>query len=468
MRSGIGFGTVYAAINHTTSFQERAGGMKNLRLLILGAAMACLPAFVFSAHAADPRTGVALGATTCGASTCHSATDPWPNSAVSQQEYVVWKERDPHSQSYKALQSARAKSIASRLGLGDPTQSAKCLGCHAFVVPEDQREANYDITEGVTCETCHGAASAWLGVHTAGLYFYGENLERGMYPTTNASARADLCLDCHVGSGDKFISHNMMAAGHPTIPFELGFYSWFTKTNPDNRAGYAHFTVDDDYLQRKPWPFGVKVWAVGQVAQARRILDLVTDPKNGPKGLFPELSLFECRACHKSQRGAGVARVAVPRIKSANLIFAGFAADLVDPGLARQLRTNINALSAASTESWEAVIAASAQMNRTLVAIEAKVKAHDYTLEDNKVTLRRIAEAYRAGRLSEYEAAEQAVLSVGSLVDELDRLNALSAADAATAIDAMARGVSAFQSSNTYSSTDVSASLSEIARIVAR
>ncbi len=440
-------------------------------LAIFGRIAAAIMLFGFGTVAAlggEATLGVALGATTCGASTCHSAAEPWPNSAVSQREYIVWKESDPHANSWTALTSPRAKAITARLGLGAPTEQKLCLGCHALPLPPEKREESFDITEGVTCEACHGPASAWLGVHTAGLYFYGENLANGMYPTTDPSARADLCLGCHVGDGERFVSHNMMAAGHPTLPFELGFYSWFTKTNPENRAGYAHFTVDDDYLQRKPWPFGVRVWALGQVAQARRILELVVDPKNGPKGLFPELSHFECRACHRSQKGPGVERVALPRIKSANILFAGFAAELVDPGLAARIREDVEELKRRSAESWEAVIASSANLKRTLEAVEAKLKAHEFTVEDNRRSLIRIARAYQDGRLAEYEAAEQAVLSAGSLVDELDRLDALSAADAASALEAMARGVSAFASANAYSAADVRASLGEIARIAAR
>ena len=420
-----------------------------------------------SANASDVERGHALGTVNCSQATCHSADIPWPNASVSQREYVVWKERDPHAQSYKALQSTRGQAIARRIGVGDATTANTCLNCHAHNTPEEKREDTFDITEGVTCEACHGNSSQWLGVHTAGLYYYSKNIDRGMYPTTDPTARAELCLGCHVGNEDKFVTHKMMAAGHPPLPFELGFYTWFTKSNPDARGGYAHFTVDDDYLQRKPWPFGVKVWAIGQVAQAKMILRLVTDPKNGPKGLFPELALFDCRSCHRSKDGGGVTGPTVPRIKNANLVFAEFAAELVDPALARQLRSNVGSLRASTDDSWGAVIASSRRLKATLDKIAAKLEAHDFTIEDNKKTLARIAQAYGRGRFGGYEAAEQAVLATGSLVDELDRLDILPAPDAAAAINAMAKGLGAFKSNTYYSSRDVRTSLNEIARIVA-
>ena len=116
--------------------------------------------------------GNTMGSQTCGQSTCHNADEAWPNSSVSQKEYRVWKERDPHAQSYKALESKRGQAIARRVGYGNATTSDKCLACHAHNVPEESREDTFDISEGVTCEACHGPASQWLGVHTAGLYYY--------------------------------------------------------------------------------------------------------------------------------------------------------------------------------------------------------------------------------------------------------------------------------------------------------
>lgn len=419
------------------------------------------------ASAGEPQADVALGALACGQSTCHAASEPWPNSAVSQREYVVWKERDPHSGSFRTLTTPQAKAIARAVGFGDPTSAPRCLGCHAFPRTEDRRDAAFDIAEGVTCEACHGPASRWLGVHAAGLYFYGENLANGMYPTTDPAARAELCLGCHVGEGDRFVSHRMMAAGHPTLPFELGFYSWFTTTDPADRSGYAHFTVDDDYLQRKPWPFGVKVWALGQVIQARKVLDLVVDPGNAPKGLFPELAHFECRSCHSYWTDQGTV-IALPRLKTANLLFAEFAAEIVDPALARRIGAENEAIGAAARESWGAVIAASARLRATLQATEAALATHRFTVADNTRSLQRIAEAYRNGTLVEYEAAEQAVLSAGSLVDELARVDALEPIDAAIAIDTMARGVSAFSARGDYAHATVRASLDAIATLAAR
>ena len=144
----------------------------------------------------------AMGATTCGQSTCHSADIPWPNSSVSQREYVVWKEKDPHAKSFQTLQTPKARKIARDLGYSSATSAKLCLDCHSFNISPKHREETFNQAEGVTCEACHGPASEWIGVHQTGLYFYQRNVDEGMYPTTDPTARAELCLGCHMGTSE--------------------------------------------------------------------------------------------------------------------------------------------------------------------------------------------------------------------------------------------------------------------------
>ena len=42
-------------------------------------------------------------------------------------------------------------------------------------------------------------------------------------PLEDPATRANVCLDCHFGSEaqGQFVTHSMMAAGHPRISFEL-------------------------------------------------------------------------------------------------------------------------------------------------------------------------------------------------------------------------------------------------------
>ena len=416
------------------------------------------------AHSHDVK---ALGVVTCSQSTCHSASKPWPNSSVTQQEAVVWKERDPHAKSFQTLQSGKARQIAGNLGLGSPTSAKLCLDCHSLNISAKHREDTFNQAEGVTCEACHGPASNWLGVHQTGLYFYQRNIDEGMYPTTDPTARAELCLSCHMGTSEKFVDHKMYVAGHPRLPFELGFYTWFAEATPGRPSGYSHFQVDDDYLQRKPWPFGVRVWSIGQAVQMKKFMELMTDPKTGQEGLFPEFAFFECHSCHNSSvvgGGAG-SQTGVPRINDSNAFFVQLAATLVDRNLAAQLRSDIARVRTAAGGSWPGMRAAAEGLRSRLTVLVNKLEQRKFTDRDTRFALEQISAAAQRGVFKGYYDSEQAVLAVGSLVDELDKLEVLSPRQAEAAQAAVRRGINAFTTVDSFRSGQVRSALAEAARL---
>lgn len=86
---------------------------------------------------------------------CHKAAN---TGAV----YTVW-EKSAHASAFKTLQGKEADEIAKKKGLKTAAaESPECLKCH---VTGGGSAAGTDKTEGVTCEACHGAASAFLMVH---------------------------------------------------------------------------------------------------------------------------------------------------------------------------------------------------------------------------------------------------------------------------------------------------------------
>ena len=442
--------------------------MKKLftRSAVMGALGAVMLSWAGSAPV-EAHDVKAMGATTCGQSTCHSADVPWPNSSVSQREYVTWKEKDPHAKSFQTLQSKKARKIARDLGYASATSAKLCLDCHSFNVSQKHREDTFNQAEGVTCEACHGPASEWIGVHQAGLYFYQRNVDEGMYPTTHPTKRAELCLGCHMGTSEKFVDHRMFVAGHPRLPFELGFYSWFSEATPGRHAGYSHFTVDDDYLQRKPWPFGVKVWSIGQAVQMRKFVELMTDPKVGQEGLFPEFAFFECHSCHNATLDgkSATSQTGVPRINDANAYFVQLAARMVDKSLAGRLRSDINRVRAAAGGTWMGMRAAANQLKGSLNILVRKLEARKFTDRDTRFALNQIAAAGRQGVFKGYYEAEQAVLAAGSLVDELDKLEVLAPGRAIAAQKAISNGMRAFKSVDRHNAGQVRAALNEAARL---
>ena len=71
-----------------------------------------------------------------------------------------------HQANYKTFhKSAAAKSILAELGLKSAKRSpANCSDCH-YTVSQPEGKAKAKIIAGVTCESCHGPAAAWLDLH---------------------------------------------------------------------------------------------------------------------------------------------------------------------------------------------------------------------------------------------------------------------------------------------------------------
>lgn len=269
------------------SFSRRtvSRGIKTLLLSVVSGFMLSVSAVSVQAEPELPHySGQArLGSQTCGGSTCHGAAKPWANSAVLQNEFVTWSTDDPHSGAYKALSSDRGKRIAKNLGIEDARQEKVCLDCHTDNVPKELQSKNFDIADGVGCESCHGGAVEWLGLHVSGFGEREDYLNAGIYPTEDPKARAKLCLSCHLSDPRKSITHRIMGAGHPRLAFEL---DTFTANQP------AHYRIDADYKQRKQQSSGVKVWAVGQAMAAQITVEALMDKNRNSAGIFRSCSIL--------------------------------------------------------------------------------------------------------------------------------------------------------------------------------
>jgi len=68
-----------------------------------------------------------------------------------------------HAAAYKSLITEKAKAFTQQKGLESPEKNELCLKCHSskgFLKIEFNDPA-YDISEGVGCESCHGAGSKY-------------------------------------------------------------------------------------------------------------------------------------------------------------------------------------------------------------------------------------------------------------------------------------------------------------------
>ncbi|MGB6598088.1 MAG: multiheme c-type cytochrome [Candidatus Acidiferrum sp.] len=248
--------------------------------------------------AASPEPQKYLGPGSCAATSCHGSVKPVAGSRILQNEYSTWIVKDKHSTAYQALTGDIGERIARILKLNSKAEEApKCLACHALYTTPEQRGRPFELSEGVSCENCHGPASAWLGPHTTRDWPHEKSVALGMTDTRNVIHRTDKCLECHLGTKDKFVDHEMIAAGHPDLFFELDSFSAVMP---------RHWKSPRESAPGKPvedaaWA-GVRDWSAGQAVQLRAEMERLTwrakNERFDKKDVWPEYSELSCFACH--------------------------------------------------------------------------------------------------------------------------------------------------------------------------
>ena len=216
---------------------------------------------------------------------------------------------DPHRKAFNVLYEERSARIEKNLHNGQPGSAVKdrlCLGCH--VHPElGPSGSALDLTadyvhDGVSCEGCHGASAQWRTEHYLAGWQQQSDEEKqrlGMNPTRNLLARAEMCTGCHVGSGDRDVNHDLIAAGHPRLNFEYSAYLAILPKHWDVRA------------EKRRYPdLEARAWVIGQVTSARAALELLAyradADRPAAKGLskaWPEFAEYNCFACHHDLQG---------------------------------------------------------------------------------------------------------------------------------------------------------------------
>src|ERR1039458_4213001 len=184
---------------------------------------------------------------------------------VQQNEYSIWVVKDKHARAFSVLSNDVAKRISKLMDLKQPDMEPRCLGCHALNAPETQRARTFtDISDGVSWESCLGPASNWLGKHTQKYFKHEQSVAVGMKDLRDPANRAENCLRCHLGDKDNSVDHELIAAGHPDLVFELASY---TAAMPKHwkEAGEKPKATPD------PW-FDVRALATGEAVQVKEQL----------------------------------------------------------------------------------------------------------------------------------------------------------------------------------------------------
>jgi hypothetical protein len=290
------------------------------------------------------QTARFVGVQSCAASNCHGG---YRGDGIFTCEYSVWREQDKHAKAYEFLFSDLSVQIAERLW-GDTKQAheaAECLNCHSpqspLITPAfEGRNEVVELaplvkpvsTDGVACEACHGSAEKWLTEHVQP--GWRESWERkaaiekkayGYLNTRDIAERANVCVQCHVGGPGRDVNHDLIAAGHPRLFFELNAFQEMMPVHWREAEERKYHSDAKDPKTRVPRQHAevakpeapvrshvkIKLWAVGQVVAfdaALAVLEKHTAPPKQhaaqPNGVtprpadWPELSGYGCFACH--------------------------------------------------------------------------------------------------------------------------------------------------------------------------
>ena len=246
-----------------------------------------IAALSWTLGAAEPPKYTGPGS--CASPNCHGGVQPRSDNSVWQNEYSTWVVKDKHAQAYTVLSNPVAVRMARILGLTAADTAPKCLACHALDVPAELRARTFDLADGVSCESCHGPASNWLGPHTTKGWMHQQSIDAGMYDDRDLVHRSERCLSCHLGTPEKFVDHEMIAAGHPDLYFELASFSAVMP---------RHWK---EPLDKDPW-IDVRALAVGQAVQLREELRRLA--RESKDGVWPEYAELDCFACHHNLTSA--------------------------------------------------------------------------------------------------------------------------------------------------------------------
>lgn len=275
-----------------------------------------------------------VGTNTCSSVACHGSQQAELGRPRVREAYLNWMEFDPHARTRELLYSDKYAAILGRLEKGGHERTAmasRCAKCHdPSALPGDiAGTATYSGSgEGVGCESCHGNAEKWLTRH----YEFGvtpqELLSLGKINTKSLPQRAAACAKCHVGSPDHDMNHDMIAAGHPALRFELAAYHDLIK--------FKHWHDGPERMAHKD--FQVQLWAAGQQASAQARAELLADRADraakdkASSEIWTEFAEFNCFSCHQTlkpgQELVGPKSAGVPEWSRWNLAFADKTASL--------------------------------------------------------------------------------------------------------------------------------------------
>ncbi len=198
-----------------------------------------------------------------------------------------------------------------------------CLTCHGgYRSDVESDKADFATGQpGISCNYCHqiGSNDRWVDAHSSNSNETREAWRAasssmkagvGMRDLVTTSKQADLCFDCHIGnrSQNRFITHEMYAAGHPPLPsIELQTFCdqmpqhWRTLSEvhealPEPMKD-SYFQTNFPGTQNADVTFwNTRKMLIGALAARVKTLDLVL--QSAEMNQWADYALYDCAACH--------------------------------------------------------------------------------------------------------------------------------------------------------------------------
>ena len=442
-------------------------GCLALAFAALAAAFLATPAPLAAAATSGETLARHMGVASCAGSTCHGHSVP-DGTPVRQDELRAWQEPSSptgaHSRAYAVIAQPRGAAIVRKLGLGADGVREQCLGCHASA-------GGVRLADGVDCESCHGGAAGWLAAHYTVGASHRRNVAQGMTDLTDPRTRAAVCLDCHYGGQGQgqFITHKVMAAGHPRISFELDLFSTLQQ----------HHDEDADYIARKgSRTNSLRFWAVGQAEALNRSLRLFEQPTLAMDGMFPEFSFFDCHSCHRrifdgdDMRPTALANPGrpvppgTPPYNDENMIMLSAVAKVIAPAQAAQFDARARAFHASMLQGRGAAVAAAGALRQSATALADRFAGASFDRAQGFAILDTLASEAIGARFTDYEGAVQSVMALDTLLDGMVNAGTVSGSTAAALRAEINRAYAAVREPNSFQPLAFRRALSDAVRAI--
>jgi hypothetical protein len=263
-------------------------------------------------------------------------------------ENSLWENTHHFSTFEEMPEQDEALEIAEKLEIDDVIESPMCQSCHLTMQGEDEAEA----IAGVSCESCHGAASDWMDIHseedkpadqTQAIWAKAES--HGMIRPSNLTSLAGNCLDCHLVKDETLVNKGGHKAGS-----EFNLVTW-------SQGEVRHNTFhSEDGSNRPAEPSKLrKMYVIGSSLELQRSLLAYTEASDKSSVYAQEMKKRIDKTKKEIEQFS--ATKASPLFQSIHDISKQLPADSseVNKDLAKQLLNLAKKVESESSEEWSSL-----------------------------------------------------------------------------------------------------------------